>query len=245
VARVSVGGPIEVQLRTLPMQVGGVLARRVASGEFADGLLPSEQQISAEFVVSRAVAREALKVLASLDMVGISQGRRVVVRPAAEWDYLNPLLLEWLPQDQIPYLLQELHDARLIIEPGLAARAARTATADDLARMRATLDGMQQNLGRPERFLEHDLQFHLEVCKATRNRMLDRFMYSSRWWQSASRRVTNRPHAALPAALSHHRQIYEAIEAGDADLAERAMRRHLTVTAPLLDKASGERRPHS
>jgi GntR family transcriptional regulator, galactonate operon transcriptional repressor len=227
------------------MQVGGVLARRVASGEFADGLLPSEQQISAEFVVSRAVAREALKVLASLDMVGISQGRRVVVRPAAEWDYLNPLLLEWLPQDQIPYLLQELHDARLIIEPGLAARAARTATADDLARMRATLDGMQQNLGRPERFLEHDLQFHLEVCKATRNRMLDRFMYSSRWWQSASRRVTNRPHAALPAALSHHRQIYEAIEAGDADLAERAMRRHLTVTAPLLDKASGERRPHS
>jgi GntR family galactonate operon transcriptional repressor len=181
VARVPVGGAIEVQLRTLPMQVGGVLARRVASEDFVDGLLPSEQQISAEFVVSRAVAREALKVLASLDMVGISQGRRVVVRPATEWDYLNPLLLEWLPQDEIPHLLEELHDARPVIEPGLAARAARTATADDLARMRATLDGMEANLERPERFLEHDLQFHMEVCKATRTRMLDRFMYSSRW----------------------------------------------------------------
>lgn len=244
-ARVPVGGAIEVQLRTLPMQVGGVLARRVASGDFVDGLLPSEQQISAEFVVSRAVAREALKVLASLDMVGISQGRRVVVRPATEWDYLNPLLIEWLPPDEIPHLLQELHDARLVIEPGLAARAARTATAHDLARMRATLDGMEANLERPERFLEHDLQFHLEVCKATRNRMLDRFMYSSRWWQSASRRITNRPRAALPAALSDHRQIYEAIEAGDPELAERAMRRHLTVTAPLLDGASAERRPYS
>jgi GntR family transcriptional regulator, galactonate operon transcriptional repressor len=237
------GGTIEVQLRTLPMQVAGVVARRVASGEFADGLLPSEQQISGEFVVSRAVAREALKVLASLDMVEISQGRRVVVRPAAEWDYLNPLLLEWLPPDQIPYLLQELHDARLIIEPGLAARAARTATADDLAHMREALDGMEANLERPERFLEHDLQFHLEVCKATRNRMLDRFMYSSRWWQSASRRITNRPRAALPAALSDHRQIYEAIEAGEPERAERAMLRHLTVTAPLLDKAPVDARP--
>ena len=236
------GGAAEVQLRTLPMQVAGVVARRIASGEFADGLLPSEQQISGEFVVSRAVAREALKVLASLDMVEISQGRRVVVRGAAEWDYLNPLLLEWLPQDQIPNVLQELHDARLIIEPGLAARAARTAGPDDLERMRSELEGMAATLDRPERFLEHDLQFHLEVCKATRNRMLDRFMYASRWWQSASRRITNRGPSALPAALADHHQIYEAIEAGEPEQAERAMRDHLTRTAPLLDEAPVESR---
>ncbi|MBO0703231.1 MAG: FadR family transcriptional regulator [Candidatus Dormibacteraeota bacterium] len=231
------GGAAEVQLRTLPMQVAGVLARRIATGEFADGLLPSEQQIAAEFGFSRAVAREGLKVLASLDMVEISQGRRVVVRAAAEWDYLNPLLLEWLPEEEIPHILQELHEARLIIEPGLAARAARTATADDLARMRATLDGMAAALELPERFLEHDLQFHLEICKATRNRMLDRFMYASRWWQSASRRITNRPPSALPTALADHRHIYEAIEAGEPDQAEREMRRHLTMTATVLDRA--------
>lgn len=236
-------GAGEVHLRTLPMQVAAVVARRIASGEFADGLLPSEQQISAEFAVSRAVAREALKVLAALDMVEISQGRRVVVRGAAEWDYLNPLLLEWLPQDQVPAILQELHDARLIIEPGLAARAARTAGADDLERIRAALEGMAATLERPDRFLEHDLQFHLEICRATRNRMLDRFMYASRWWQSASRRVTNRASTALPNALAQHRQIYEAIEAGEPDRAERAMRRHLSVTAPLLDQGPAERHP--
>lgn len=222
------------------MQVAGVVARRIASGEFADGLLPSEQQISAEFAVSRAVAREALKVLASLDMVEISQGRRVVVCAAAEWDYLNPLLLEWLPRDQVPRILQELHEARLIIEPGLAARAARTASAEDLARLRSTLDGMAENLDCPDRFLEHDLQFHLEVCKATRNRMLDRFMYASRWWQSASRRVTNRGPSALPTALAHHREIYEAIEAGEPEKAEQAMRRHLDLTATLLDNVPAE-----
>lgn len=225
------------------MQVAGVIARRIASGEFADGLLPSEQQISTEFVVSRAVAREALKVLASLDMVEISQGRRVVVRGAAEWDYLNPLLLEWLPQEQVPSILQELHDARTIIEPGLAARAASVAGADDLARMREALEGMEAALDRPERFLEHDLQFHLEICKATRNRMLDRFMYASRWWQSASRRVTNRAPTALPNALADHRRIFEAIEAGRPEEAERRMRYHLGKTAPLLDEPPADPRP--
>ena len=41
--------------------------------------------------MSRAVAREALKILRALDMVDIAQGRRVTLRPPAEWDYLSPL----------------------------------------------------------------------------------------------------------------------------------------------------------
>ena len=81
---------MDVKLRTLPTQVAGVLARRVAGGEFTDGLAPSEQQISTEFGVSRAVAREALKILRALDMVDIAQGRRVTLRPPAEWDYIEP-----------------------------------------------------------------------------------------------------------------------------------------------------------
>ena len=88
---------MDVKLRTLPTQVAGVLARRIAGGEFTDGLAPSEQQISTEFGVSRAVAREALKILRALDMVDIAQGRRVTLRPPAEWDYLSPLMIEWLP----------------------------------------------------------------------------------------------------------------------------------------------------
>src|ERR1700749_1140769 len=109
--------PMTVQLRTLPTQVAAVLVRRIANGEFADGLAPSELQISVEFGVSRAVAREALKILSSLDMVEIAQGRRVTLRPIAEWDYLSPLLMEWLPQRHVRQLLHELHEARTIFEP--------------------------------------------------------------------------------------------------------------------------------
>lgn len=222
------GDPREVKARTLPLQAAGVLARRIAMGEFNDGLAPSELQICREFEVSRAVAREALKMLASVDMVEISQGRRVVVRPAAEWDYLNPLLMEWLPPEEIPLLIDELQEARVIIEPGLASRAAEMATPEDMQRLRAALDGMLANVTRPDTFTEFDFEFHLQICRMTRNRMLERFVYSSRWWQSASRRITNRKHRAISVAISDHQRIYDAVAAGDPEAASKEMRRHLS-----------------
>src|SRR5918992_3947997 len=116
--------PDAVKIRTLPVQVAAHLTRRIVRGDMEDGRAPSELEISQEFGVSRVVARETLKVLASLDIVEIAQGRRVVVRPAAEWDYLSPLLAEWLPEEHVDQLLQELHETRELLEPELAARAA-------------------------------------------------------------------------------------------------------------------------
>src|ERR1700760_3206203 len=71
---------MQVKLRPLPQQVASVLVRRIAAGELPNGLAPSEVQICIEFRVSRAVAREALKILSALDMVDIAQGRRINVR---------------------------------------------------------------------------------------------------------------------------------------------------------------------
>jgi len=224
---------MKVQLRTLPSQIAGVLIRRIATDAFPDGLAPSELQISVEFGVSRAVAREALKILAALDMVEIAQGRRVTLRPIAEWDYLSPLLIEWLPHAQVHDLLVELHHARLIFEPAIAAQAARSLTDADLARLRETLAAMMDEQ-RPDEYLELDLEFHMAICRATRNRILDRFMYSSRWWQSASRRVSNQMPHALPIATEQHRAIYDALAARDPERAGAAMRLHLEATLSVI-----------
>lgn len=216
-----------VKLRPLPQQVASVLVRRIAANELPSGLVPSEVQICIEFGVSRAVAREALKILSALDMVDIAQGRRVVVRPADEWDYMSPLLVEWLPAGQVHALLQELHEARLTFEPTIAAKAAQTLTEAGLERLSDLLDAMAEHENDPDRYLELDLEFHMEICRATRNRILERFMHSSRWWQSASRRLSNRAPRALPHATQHHRRIYEALAARDPKRASDAMREHL------------------
>jgi DNA-binding FadR family transcriptional regulator len=229
---------MEVKLQTLPKQVAGVLARRIAAGEISGGLGPSEQQILQEFGVSRAVAREALKILAALDIVEIAQGRRVVLRPADEWDYLSPLLIDWLPQEQVRDLLGEVHATRIIIEPAIAAVAAKRLTKDNLTHLGSLLAAMSSE-DDPDAYLKLDLDFHMEICRAARNRILDRFMYSSRWWQMASRRISNQAPHALPYATDQHRAIYEALVARDPKRAEEAMRRHLKYNIAVGSLSKG------
>lgn len=233
---------MDVKLRTLPTQVAGVLVGRIVGGELTNGLALSEQRIALEFGVSRAVAREALKILSALDMVDIAQGRRVSLRPPTEWDYLNPLLVEWLPAAQIRRLLIELNEARLIFEPAIAAQAARTLTDADLARLRELVEAMPALENDPDRYLELDLEFHMAICRATGNRIVGRFMYSSRCWQSASRQITNRAPDALANATQRHRLIYEALSARDPERAEAVMRMHLMRNTALVTAAEAERR---
>jgi DNA-binding FadR family transcriptional regulator len=221
-----------VKVRTLPVQVAARLTRRIVNGEIEEGRAPSELDISREFGVSRVVARETLKVLASLDIVDIAQGRRVAVRPQAEWDYLSPLLAEWLPAEHVDELLRELHQMRELLEPELAAMAAAAISDETLARLRAELDRMASLESDPEAYLEVDHEFHMEICRAANNRILDRIMYSARWLGTASRRVTNQ--GSLPNATEAHTLIYRALEARDPDAARAAMRTHVQGNAPLL-----------
>ncbi len=216
------------------MQVAAHLTRRIVSGEIEDGRAPSELEISQEFGVSRVVARETLKILASLDIVDVAQGRRVVVRPRAEWDYLSPLLIEWLPEETVGELLQELHQLRVLLEPELAAMAAAGITDETLGRLRDEIDRMSALEADPDAYLEVDHEFHMEICRAAENRLLDRIMYSARWLGTASRRITNQAPAALRCATTDHTEIYEALVARDPARAREAMRKHLSNNSTLL-----------
>jgi DNA-binding FadR family transcriptional regulator len=210
------------------VQVAAHLTRRIVSGGIEDGRAPSELDISQEFGVSRVVARETLKILASLDIVDVAQGRRVVVRPRAEWDYLSPLLVEWLPTEIVGELLQELHQMRVLLEPELAAMAAASVTDETLDRLSDEIDRMSTLEADPDAYLEVDHEFHMEICRAANNRILDRIMYSARWLGTASRRVTIEAPAGLRRATAQHTEIYEALVARDPAGARAAMRRHLS-----------------
>jgi DNA-binding FadR family transcriptional regulator len=223
-----------VKVRTLPVQVAARLTRRIVSGEFSDGRAPSELEISQEFGVSRVVARETLKILASLDIVDIAQGRRVAVRPAAEWDYLNPQLAEWLPEEHVDELLRELHEMRVLLEPELAAMAATGISDEALAALQGELDRMASLENEPDGYLEVDHEFHMAICRAANNRILDRIMYSARWLGTASRRVTNAAPGSLHRATGAHTRIFAALRARDPDAAREAMRSHLQKNSPIL-----------
>jgi len=138
------------------------------------------------------------------------------------------LLIEWLPTEIVDELLQELHQMRVLLEPELAAMAAAGATGETLGRLKDEIDRMAALEADPDAYLEVDHAFHMEICRAANNRILDRIMYSARWLGTASRRVTNEAPAGLHRATAQHTEIYEEIVARDPEGARAAMRRHLS-----------------
>src|ERR1700710_2787209 len=78
-----------------------VLGRRILGGVYKPGdMLPREDELCAQFGVSRTSLREAVKVLSAK---GLFEGRRRVgvrVRPREEWSLLDPAVLSWHPDIQ-------------------------------------------------------------------------------------------------------------------------------------------------
>ena len=224
----------QVRAQKLGEQVVRILGAYIVGGKYSKNQpLPSEQEISQEFGVSRTVAREVTRTLESLGVISVSQGRRVTLRPRTEWDYLNPLLLEFHSPKDVRRILGDLHEMRLLLEPEIAARAAKQIAAERLASMEAAIRAMKQSERDPDRYLEHDLTFHMELVWACENVVLGRIVQSSRGLLAASRRVTQLIPGGLSIATAGHEKILEAVAAGNPDEARRAMREHLEFASKV------------
>ena len=130
------------------------LLLRILEGEFPPGTdLPPEAALAAEFAVSRTILREALKALEEKRVLRIRHGRGTTVRPKAEWNLLDPLVLSvQLDYESSPELVAELGEVRtalLTLMAELAARRIIPAQRDQLAaaleRMRDGVDAADPN----------------------------------------------------------------------------------------------------
>jgi len=213
-------------------QVTRVIAGRIVNGDIGAGdVAPTEQDLCAEFGISKTTAREVIGALAARGLVTVRHGRRMEIRPVSDWNHLDPLLLE-LDHDpaSVRRTLGDLHELRMLLEPEIAARAAAMASDEQLERMRHALEQMEELHGDSDAYVEIDVDFHSELASATGNVVLAFVLDSVRELLRVSRRVTNLVNA-VPEATAAHRRIFEAIVAREPEEAREAMRAHLlTVT---------------
>ena len=196
---------------------------RIAPGE----PLPSESEIAREFGVSKPIAREALRNLTAAGLISTQQGK--VARAKA----LNGEPLEKIYGYAVRSSLTRLREAnemRRVIETGIARLASQRRDKAGMAAMQRALEDMSSGLGDPAAFTEADIMFHLGLARATGNSMIRVQMEGMRSVQREvselfSRRA-NRTAADWRATIDRHRALYEAIEAGDGDLAERCIAKH-------------------
>jgi DNA-binding FadR family transcriptional regulator len=217
--------------RPRSLRLHGTVARdlgmRIVSGLLSPGqVLEGEIAASAQLNVSRTAYREAIRILAAKGLVHSRPKIGTQVADRREWNLLDPDVLAWIfsgePDAQ---LIQSLFELRRIVEPDAARLAAMRRTDEQLARMKAGLDGVAVHGFASEAGRNWDAQFHSALLEASGNE----FVASLTSGVATAIGVTTAfkqhrlpaPHDALPV----HRAVYEAIAAGDAQGAHDAMAR--------------------
>jgi GntR family transcriptional regulator, transcriptional repressor for pyruvate dehydrogenase complex len=208
-----------------------IFGGRLASGD----PLPSEKDLTEQFGLSRITIRDALRVLESEGLIEIKVGARggaFVAQPSAE--RVSESLTNLLRLQRIT--IQELIEARLAVEPHVAALAAKRATAADIAAMEQAVENARAGrMAGDPRFMPHSVAFHIALAEAAKNQVLLSTVNSLRTpFQEAL--------ATLPAddmaerAIADHRQILDAIKAHDPQRAQRVMHAHIAYFAKRVGK---------
>ncbi len=192
--------------------------------------LPSERELAASFGVARSSLRQALKVL---EIMG------VITQKVGDGSYLNndasdvlavPMEFLFLLDDTT---LQELTEMRLMMEPGLAAKAAERATAADIAMLRQSIASLEQSRGDRVRLVASDLEFHRAIFLSSGNRLSSRLFHMIHRAMLNMMMVTSQL-VDLEHTLEFHRPILAAIESRDAKRAFRLMTGHLLDAQNLV-----------
>jgi GntR family transcriptional repressor for pyruvate dehydrogenase complex len=199
------------------------LSQWIDSGKLKVGaLLPPERELSVQFKVSRGVVREATKKLEQRGLVVIRQGIgvRVVNNPSLP---IQSSLYSSVPEER--ERLKQCGQARILIEPELAAFAAQRVTPEYLRKMEATQEAL---LHEPDirKAALHDIEFHEIIAEMSGNKVLALMLSSVAELGRISREHTLREFG-VRRAYDFHQKIIAAISAGDSVAARRAMRGHL------------------
>lgn len=139
----------------------------VADGTYRVGdRLPPEGELCELFGVGRSTIREAMRVLANRGLVDIRHGEGTFVASRT----LRQSFEERLERAA----LEDIYEARMLIERPLAELAAQRRDARDVAAMRKALRNRTRAIasGQVDAYTESDFAFHLAVARASKNAAL-------------------------------------------------------------------------
>ncbi len=144
----------------LGLELSAILERRIVYLELEPGAHLTEQEISAEFGVSRSPVREALRELEATGLVKRLARRGVRITPMTQRD------------------LEEIYFCRIPLEGLAAGCAAENATDEDVAFLEARLAGMRRAMdeGAPRDFFDRNVAFVDRLHEMTGNDSLKRIL---------------------------------------------------------------------
>lgn len=191
--------------------------------------LPNEAALSTMLSVSRGTIREAVRVLVSQGYLETRQGSGTYLKSSTG----APAPFDLARRSS----LRDRFEARCALDVEGARLAALRQTPDVIAGLRALLVARGNAQGpRDATFVARDLAFHQAVIAASGNRaMIDLYGFFTASIQETIEATIGEevPEPDMQA----HVEIVDAIESGDPDLADAAVRRFMAPVLAALDRS--------
>jgi len=197
----------------------------LAHGELKAGSrLPPERELAEMLNISRPSLRTALKALSVMGIIRAKPGAGTFIAESLPEVFTEPMHFMTLINNTS---VEELFEARRIIESGLAELAAERAVADDIQALVKEIEGMKATIDDPEEFLRHDIYFHQIMAHAADNKLMAGVMDTIAQLLFHIRRQTVTQASDLDEAIEWHQKIVEAIRKHDPKRAKEMLSSHL------------------
>lgn len=188
-------------------------------GKYARGQVLTELGLAEELGVSRTPIREALKRLAQERLITDgTTGKGCIVLGITEKD------------------VKDIMNIRCRLESLASRYAAENATPEDLARLKhiVELQEFYTEKGDAAHVKEMDDQFHVEICRIGDSQILADTLIPLHMRIQKYRRASFDQPKRREEVSREHREIYEAIAAGDGELAEKVTEKHVNHAADRI-----------
>lgn len=197
------------------------LRTAILDGTYAPGERLAETELADASATSRTPVREALRRLEVEGLVEVlpHRGARVT---------------EWSRED-----LEEIYDLRKMLEAFAARRAASRITAAEVSRM-DDLCGQMEEVARPgrrqdlDRLAELNSEFHGIVRQAAQSARLVTMLSTVVQLPLVLSTFRRYSAADIVRSCAHHRELVDALRAGDGEWAQAVMSSHVLAAKTVL-----------
>lgn len=231
--------------------IAGKIRQRIVDGDLADGaLLPKQEELIAEFGVSRPSIREALRILESEGLLTVRRGNRggaVVHHPRAD----NAAYVLELVLRSNEVAIEDVGAALRYLEPMCAAMCASRPDRETevLPRLEAIHQESIRCIDDVHRFTTVLRSFHEEIVACCGNQTmiliigaLERIMSArAKLWAEEQVEGPGFPDRAYrQRAIDDHEFFLQLIDRGEAETVERQVRAHMQWTPVYEVEAVGD-----
>lgn len=225
------------QNKSITQQVEFQLTEAIRSGKYLPGSkIPTEFELCEMFNVSRTTVREAVKKMSARGIVNVKRGSGVYVQEISIKDASETLNMFFELSSNEDVILQTIN-TRLILEPALAAQAAKYRSEEHLTSLKKNMIAMRNcNLNDKEKETELDNDFHRTLLSISDNKVLSLLLSPIfNLMPKFKSIVYAKPMEGdilndKKIMLNHHEHILQAIINNDTEKASQAMRAHIIET---------------